>query len=186
MISFFYESDFVNFYKQAIPIVNYYNGRDHYAPSCCVSAKLHNDFKIECFKELSAKTVEVLEEIDTSFLTISPKNALTAVQRDIDHCKLVFPPTSTAEAASTAAKSTVRVGPVGPLLKETIPFGSGVSHSCSSSPKKGKKTFVCDVCGSVKTKKQDLEDHLRNVHGKGDKNPYFCSIYIKNLATEPV
>ena len=145
----FYDSDLVNFYKQAIPIVNYYNGRDHYAPSCCVSAKLHNDFKIECFKELSAKTVEVLEEIDTFFLAISQKNALTAVQRDIDHCKLVFPPTSAAEAASTAAKSRGRVGPVGPLLKGTIPCGSGVSHSSSSTPKKGKKTFVCDISGSV-------------------------------------
>ena len=77
----FYESDLVNFYKQAIPIVNYYNGRDHYAPGCCVSAKLHIDFNTECFKELVAKTVEVLEEIDTSFLTISQRNALTAVQR---------------------------------------------------------------------------------------------------------
>ena len=147
----FYESDLVNFYKQAIPIVNYYNGKDHYAPSCCVSAKLHNDFKIECFKELGAKTVEVLEEIETSFLTISQKNALTAVQRDIDHCKLVFPPTSAAEAASTAAKSTGRVGPIGLLLKEAIPSGSGVPHSSSSTPKKGKKTFVCDICGAVKT-----------------------------------
>ena len=38
---------------------------------------------------------------------------------------------------------------------------------------------MCDICGSVKTKKQDLEDHLRNVHGKGDKNPYYCSIFRK-------
>ena len=115
----FYDSDLANFYKQAIPIVNCYSGRDHHAPSCCVSAKLHNDFKIECFKQLGAKTV--LEEIDTSFLTILQKNALTAVQRDIDHCELVFPPTSAAEAAAAAAKSTGKVGPVGPLLKEAIP-----------------------------------------------------------------
>ena len=69
----FYKSDLVNFYKKAIPIVYCYNARDHYAPSCCVSAKLHNDFKIECFKKLGAKTVELVEEIDTSFLTISQK-----------------------------------------------------------------------------------------------------------------
>ena len=174
----------MNFYKQAIPIVNYYNGRDHYAQSCCVSAKLHNDFKIGCFKEPGAKTVEVLEEIDTSFLTISQRNVLTVVQRDIDHCKLVFPPKSAAEAASTAAKSIGRVGPIGPLLKETIPSGSGVPHSSSSTPRKGKKTFVCDVCGAVKPKKQDLEDNLRIILGQGDENPYYCNICKKNFGNK--
>ena len=62
-----YENDLTNYYKQAVPIVLFYNSRDHYVPSVQVSAKLYNDFKIECFMSLSSKAVELSQEIDTSF-----------------------------------------------------------------------------------------------------------------------
>ena len=71
-----YENDLTNYYKQAIPIVLFYNSRDHYAPSVQVSAKLYNDFKIECFMSLSSKAVELAQEIDTSFFTLSQKMPL--------------------------------------------------------------------------------------------------------------
>ena len=147
-----YENDLTNYYKQAIPIVLFYNSRDHYAPSVQVSAKLYNDFKIECFMSLSSKAVELAQEIDTSFLTLSQKNALTGVQRDIDHCKLVFKETSAAATAAATAQAHPAKGPVGPILKEAVPSSSRVPHSDPPTPTKTKekKSFVCDICGSIK------------------------------------
>ena len=54
---------------------------------------------------LSSKAVELAQEIDTSFLTLSQKNALTGVQSDIDHCKLVFKETSAAATAAATAQA---------------------------------------------------------------------------------
>ena len=39
------------------------------------------------------------------------------------------------------------------------------------------------MCGAVKTKKQDLEDHLRNVHGQGDESP-FCNLCNKKFGNK--
>ena len=41
-----YQQDLENFYKQAIPIVNFYNSRDHYTPSYLIFSELHNQWKI--------------------------------------------------------------------------------------------------------------------------------------------
>ena len=176
-----YENDLINYYKQAIPIVLFYNSRDHYAPSVQVSAKLYNDFKIECFMSLSSKAVELAQEIDTSFLTLSQKNALTGVQRDIDHCKLVFKETSAAATAAATAQAHPAEGPVGPILREAVPSSSRVPHSDPPTPTKTKekKSFVCDICGSIKYKKQDLDNHLRNVHQMDVGTTPYCDICKK-------
>ena len=80
--------------------------------AAATAAATAQDFKIECFMSLSSKAVELAQEIDTSFLTLSQKNALTGVQRDINHCKLVFKETSAAATAAATAQAHPAKGPV--------------------------------------------------------------------------
>ena len=95
---------------------------------------------------LSSKAVELSQEIDTSLLTLSQKNALTGVQRDIDHCKLVFKETSAAANAAATAQAHPAKGPVGPVLKEAVPSSSRVPHSDPPTPTKTKeKNHLCVI-----------------------------------------
>ena len=83
----------------------------------------------------------MLKKLTPLFLTLSQKNALTGVQRDIDHCKLVFKETS---AAAATAQAHPAKGPVGPILKEAVPSSSRVPHSDPPTPTKTKeKKIIC-------------------------------------------
>ena len=66
----FYHQDLDNFYEQAIPTVNLYNYRDHYSLSCLISSQLHNHWKINILKGICSWVLEVMEEVDSSLVTV--------------------------------------------------------------------------------------------------------------------
>ena len=165
---FFYQHDLDNFYKQAIPIVNFYNSRDHYASSCLISSHLHNQWKINILKGICSQALEVIEELDSSLVTVPQKNSLLAVQTDLSHLLRVFPDTNPARQAATLVSLESARQPKGPLIHEPIPGSSRIPDpSPGSSGKKKKKVFICEICGVEKSKQQDLIDHKRNIHGEG-------------------
>ena len=43
---------------------------------------------------------------------------------------------------------------------------------------------MCEICGTEKTKQQDLLDHKRNVHVKGKEDTPHCDICNKDLGTK--
>ena len=103
----FYQQDLDNFYKQAIPILNFYNSRDHYAPSCLISSQLYNQWKINIPKGICSQALEVIEEVDSSLVTVPQKNSPLAVQTDVSHLLRFFPDTSPARQAATFASQRV-------------------------------------------------------------------------------
>ena len=112
---FFYQQDLNNFYKQAIPIVNFCKSREHYAPSCLISSQLHYQWKMNILKGICSQALEVMEEVDTSLVTVPQKNSLLAVQTDVSHLLRVFPDTSPARQAATFASQESSRQPKGPL-----------------------------------------------------------------------
>ena len=113
---FFYQEDLDNFYKQTIPIVNFYNSRDCYALSCLISSQLHNQWKINILKGICSRALGVIEEIDTSLVTVPQKNSLLVVQTDVSHLLRVFPDTSPVRQAATFASQESSRQPKGPDL----------------------------------------------------------------------
>ena len=128
-----------NFYKQAIPILLFYNTRDHYAPSCVMSSNLHNQWKINIVKDVFSHGLELIEEVDTSLLNVPQRNALLAVQTDVTHLLRVFPNTRPASQAITLASKHSSRNPHGPLIKEPIPCPSTVPNPPSGTPAKKKR-----------------------------------------------
>ena len=151
---FLYQEDLQNFYKQAIPIVHFYNTRDHYAPSCVMSSNLHNQWKINIVKDIFSHGLELIEEVDTSLLNVPQRNVLLAVQTDVTHLLRVFPNTRPASQAATLASKHSSRDPHGPLIKEPIPYPSTVPNppSGTSTKKKKRKTYICEMCGVEKSK----------------------------------
>ena len=151
---FFYQQNLDNFYKQAFPIVNFYNSRDHYAPTCLISSQLHNQWKINILKGICSQALEVIEEVDSSLVTVPQKNSLLAVQTDVSHLLRVFPDTSPAKQAATFASQESARQPKGPLIHEPIPSSSRVAHSSpGSSGEKNRKKSTC--LKSVAQRKQN-------------------------------
>ena len=50
--------------------------------------------------------------------------------------------------------------------------------------KKTKKIYMCEICGTEKTKQQDLLNHKRNVHGEGKDDTPHCDICNKKFGTK--
>ena len=173
-----------NFYKQAIPIVLFYNSRDYYAPSCVMSSNLHNQWKINIVKNVLSHGLELIEEVDTSFLNVQQRNALLAVQTDVTHLLRVFPNTRPASQAVTLASKHSSRDPHGPLINEVIPGPSTVPNPPGTPTKKKKKTYICEICGVEMSKQHDLIDHKRNVHKEGTENTPYCHTCKKNFGNK--
>ena len=141
---FFHQQDLDNFYKQAIPIVNFYNSRNHYAPSYLISSQLHNQWKINIIKGICSQALEVTEEVGTSLVRVPQNNSLLAVQTDVSHLLRVFPDTSPARQAATFAYQESARQPKGPLIHEPIPDSSRIPDPSpgSSGKKKEKSLYV--------------------------------------------
>ena len=151
----FYQQDLDNFYKQAIPIVNFYNSRDHYAPSCLISSQLHNQWKINILKGICSQALEVIEEVDSSLVTVHQKNSPLAVQNDVPHLLRVFSNTDPAGQAAALASNQGSSHPKGPLIHEPIPGSSTIPNSSPGSS--GKKRKRCIFVKSVAQKKQNKQ-----------------------------
>ena len=49
---------------------------------------------------------------------------------------------------------------------------------------KKKKVYICETCGTEKTKQTDLIDHKRNVHGESKEDTPHCDICNKDFGTK--
>ena len=139
----FYQEDLDNFYKQAIPIVNFYNSRDHYAPSCLISSQLHNRWKINILKGICSWALEVIEEVDSSLVTVPQKNSLLAVQTDVSYLLRGFPDINPVRQAATFASQESARQPKGPLIHEPIPGSSRIPDPSPGSSGKKRKKSIC-------------------------------------------
>ena len=155
------------------------------APSCLMSSQLHNEWKIHILKGIYSQALEVIEEVDSSLVTVPQKNSLLAVQNDASHLLRVFPDTSPASKAATFASQDTFRQPKGPLIHEPIPGSSRIPDPFTgSSGKKKKKVFICEICVVEKSKQQDLVDHKRNIHGEGKEDTPHCDICNKDFGTK--
>ena len=44
--------------------------------------------------------------------------------------------------------------------------------------------YICEICGTEKTKQTNLTDHKRNVHGEGKEDTPHCDICNKDFGTK--
>ena len=98
-------------YKQAIPIVNLYNSRDHYCPAATLPPAEQNIWRIKQAAHYLDITVQLFNETDKSALNTQEKNVRT-LETDINHFKLTFK----VQAPDTVVTRTLtKTGPIHPV-----------------------------------------------------------------------
>ena len=86
----FYQQDLADIYKQAIPIVNLYNSRDHYCPTAVCPPYEQNLLKIKLSAHYLYSALQLFSKTDKTTLKPQEKNVLRALETDINHFKLIF------------------------------------------------------------------------------------------------
>ena len=78
-----------------------------------MSSQLHNEWKIHILKGICSQALEVIEEVDSSLVTVPQKNSLLAVQNYVSHLLRVFPDTTPASKAAIFAFQDTSRQPLG-------------------------------------------------------------------------
>ena len=130
----FYDTDLTNFYKQASPIVSFYNSRDNYAPSCALKPEEYNMWKPFLGKHYLTCVMDVLKDVDKVPLNTQQRNVCAALITDINS---IFTGLQASEAveAVTLAKTMER-GSRGPIRPDPGSVPSGLPHSSSTETRR--------------------------------------------------
>lgn len=176
-----------------MPIVILYNGRDHFMPSMLMSVIEYNQWKLEILSKLSSASLEILEDVDHQY--VSPKLSvhLNTSQDNLKTTVTICSDTA-APAVVAAASAAIRKshGPLFGQATATSPASPGSSIPSAKQPslplrsakkrrKKPPKEYICNKCGSVKTRQSDLDDHLLVEHQID--SPRKCLLCIKNFTS---
>ena len=184
--------------KNQYPMVLYYNGRDHYAPTRSVSLEDFYRWKME--KELGpvlSGALFIIEEIDRTKLPPNVLQEVNEVQAQIVKSLPIISPQANSSHLRKAANPDVRRrGPIfsqegGSQVSSSVtgsdlppaPTGTGTTGSSSTQPPtnkpaRGKRPskggYPCHLCSTKRDRKSDLDGHLWVVHRIGE--PIQCNI----------
>ena len=174
-------------YKQAIPIVNLYNSRDHYCLTATLPPAEQNTWRIKQAAHYLDITIQLFNETDKSALNTQDKNILRALETDINHFKLVFKVQAPDTVVTRTLTKSVGKSLAGSIHPVPGPIPSTSSDLNPSGPeKKHSKQHTCHICGKVLYKLGDLNDHIRNHHPDqaADSNKPTCSFCGKVLLSK--
>ena len=189
-----YPSHLQNIDRQRMPIVILYNGRDHFVPSMIMSVAEYNQWKLEILPKLSSASLEIPEDVDHQY--VSPKLSvhLNTLQ---DNLKTTVTMCSGTAAPAVVAAVAIRKshGPLFGQVTVTSPASPGSSipsvkhpspslRSAKKRRKKPPKEYTCDKCGTVKTRKSDLDDQLSVEHQIG--SPRKCPFCNKHFPSKRI
>ena len=169
----FYNEELTNVYKQAIPIVNMYNSRDHYCPTATLPPAEQNIWRIKQAAHYLDSSLELFTETDKSALSTKEKSVLRALETDINHFKLIFKVQAPDTVVTGTLTKSVGKSLTGPIHPVPGPIPSTSSNLDPSGPetKKYSKKHTCHICGKVLYKLGDLNDRIRNHHPDQAKIP---------------
>ena len=177
----------------AYPIVIVYNGRDHFVPTRPVDNIAYNTWKLK--KQLGpilGAGLLVSKEINKATLD----HTLLTSLNEVEACLAKHLPTLSPEGYDSYLTQAIDAPTRGPAFDPEIgaplisapPAPSGPSSgatAATSGPgsetappppakKKGRQPHVCEVCGTVKTRKPDMDGHRWFYHHLG--TPIVCNI----------
>ena len=168
-----YKEDLEYIDRQGVPVVNVYNGRDHFVPSIIMSQVEYIKWKLSKLVKLAEASLDVIDDDDSNIVSPEVVVHLTNMKEEFLTTRaLCSEEASPARTATAAAAVRVRKSH-GPLFSSAIPV-SGVPQSPVGSPltsshvpstpsrctsrkgKTGPKQHICHICGIAKSRKSDL------------------------------
>ena len=167
------EDDLRSFDKQAFPIVVAYNGHNHFLPTVIMSPKQHNEWKCDVMAKMLHAALQVKREVNPDLCSETEKKHLASLDTELNLAVGVFAKTPLPTPAAPARRARAGAAPVSGPIFPLAPGTSFRPDAPSTAPRKKGKDYVCDKCAKVCKKKQQLTEHLWNIHKEG--TGFFCT-----------
>ena len=207
---FLYPEDIKSVDKQSIPVViGYNNVKQHYVPTGVISPRMYTEFKLSCVAKLVDACLNMSSGVDTTYVPVKLLPQYANLKTSMLTFRSSFKDTQftehtaalTAGSGSSSSCGASLEGPIHNVSQASsvsVPLPSSTTRRKIFSRKdpsgkyrdpttvrddKGRKMYVCQECGVVKTKKNDYDSHVESAHGEGFHCPHSDKVlgYKRNL-----